>query len=114
MQATGSDVEEETVKVGRYDTLPDVRDGLTRVQRVVLYEISRTSAETGRANVPTAMLYGRVLEHIDMSVDELQAVLRSLGVADGNHRGMVPAKTPIPDGVVSLPDVNDPLLDSDR
>lgn len=32
-------------------------------------------------NVPTAMLYGRVVEFVDMSVDELQQILqRMVGV----------------------------------
>jgi hypothetical protein len=29
--------------------------------------------------VPTAQLYGRVVEHVDMSVDELQRILVRLG-----------------------------------
>lgn len=73
------------MQVGPYDTLPDVRDGLTRIQRVVMYELSSAAKELGRDNVPTALLYGRVVERIDMSVEELQAILRSLGVADGNQ-----------------------------
>lgn len=73
------------MQVGPYDTLPDVRDGLTRIQRVVLDELAQVAKELGRDNVPTALLYGRVVERIDMSVAELQAILRSLGVADGNQ-----------------------------
>ena len=62
----------------RYDRIPDVRDGLTRVERVVLYVLHETQRELGDRNVPTAMLYGRVVEHIDIGVPELQAVLRRL------------------------------------
>jgi hypothetical protein len=58
--------------------LPDVRDGLTRLERVVLVVLRETQAELGGRNVPTAMLYGRVAEIIDASVDELQAVLDRL------------------------------------
>jgi len=61
-----------------YDDLPDVRDGLTRKERVVLWVLHQTQAERGGRNVPTAMLYGRVVEHIDMSVDELQRILQRL------------------------------------
>ncbi|MCA9580147.1 MAG: hypothetical protein KC416_00035 [Myxococcales bacterium] len=57
------------------DDLPDVRDGLTRKERVVLWQISVLEKELGRPSVPTAMLYGRVVEHVDMSVDELQRIL---------------------------------------
>lgn len=64
----------------RWAFIPDVRDGLTRAQRIVLYEIHKTQKETSREFVPTAMLYGRVVEHINISEGELQAILRSLGV----------------------------------
>jgi hypothetical protein len=63
---------------GPYDNLPDVRDGLTRKERIVLWVLSETQKERGGRNVPTAMLYGRVVEHVDMSVDELQRILRRL------------------------------------
>ena len=40
----------------RYAALPDVRDGLTREERVVLYVLHQTQKERGGRNVPTAML----------------------------------------------------------
>lgn len=61
------------------DSIPDVRDGLTRKERVVLWVLGQVQAERGGRNVPTAMLYGRVVEHVDMSVDELQRILVRLG-----------------------------------
>lgn len=61
------------------DALPDVRDGLTRAERVVLWQIAVLEKERGGRNVPTAQLYGRVVEHLDMSVDELQRILVRLG-----------------------------------
>ncbi len=60
------------------DSLPDVRDGLARKERVVLYCIDQLQKERGGRNVPTAMLYGRVVEHVDMSEDELQDILKRL------------------------------------
>ncbi|WP_235879752.1 hypothetical protein [Polyangium aurulentum] len=71
---------------GPYDNLPDVRDGLTRIERIVLYVLHRTQEERGGRNVPTAMLYGRVVEYVDISVDELQRVLQRLAL-DGRTRG---------------------------
>lgn len=62
------------------DTIPDVRDGLTRTERLILYVIHQTQQELNGRNVPTAMLYGRVLEFVDMSVAELHAHLDRLGV----------------------------------
>jgi hypothetical protein len=59
--------------------LPDVRDGLTRQERVVLWVLHETQKERGGRNVPTAMLWGRVCEHIDISPDELSAMLARLG-----------------------------------
>jgi hypothetical protein len=43
-----------------HDKIPDVRDGLTREERVVLYVLQQAQAERGGRNVPTAMLWGRV------------------------------------------------------
>lgn len=63
----------------RAPELPDVRDGLTRTERVVLWVLSETQKERGGRNVPTAMLYGRVIEYVDITPDELQAILRRLG-----------------------------------
>lgn len=60
------------------DRIPDARDGLTRVERVILYCLHEAQRERGDRNVPTAMLYGRVVEHIDISVAELQRALQRL------------------------------------
>lgn len=63
------------------DRLPDVRDGLTRLERIILHVLAETERERGGANVPTAMLYGRVVERIDVSEAEFVATLqRLLGV----------------------------------
>jgi len=60
------------------DDLPDVRDGLTRLERIILYELSRAQTERNGRNVPSAELYGRVVEHINVSVPEFQRVLQRL------------------------------------
>lgn len=61
------------------DRIPDVRDGLTRVERVILWQLHETQKELGEGrNVPTAMLYGRVVEHVDLSVEEFQRILSRL------------------------------------
>jgi len=60
------------------DRIPDVRDGLTRIERVVLFELHQAQKERGGRDVPTAMLYGRVVERVNISVDELQAILGRL------------------------------------
>lgn len=62
-----------------FDNLPDVRDGLNRKERIVLYCLAEAQKERNGRNVPTAMLYGRVLEYIDMSEGELQEILQRLG-----------------------------------
>ncbi|MBX7196919.1 MAG: hypothetical protein K1X94_33020 [Sandaracinaceae bacterium] len=61
------------------DFIPDVRDGLTRAERVVIWQLSVLERERQGRNVPTAQLYGRVVEHVDMSVEELQRILVRLG-----------------------------------
>jgi hypothetical protein len=63
----------------RVSELPDVRDGLTRKERVVLTVLSRLEDERAGASVPLPMLYGRVLEHVDMSQAELVAIVARLG-----------------------------------
>jgi hypothetical protein len=63
----------------RTDGIPDVRDGLTREERLVLYVLYETQKERGERNVPTAMLWGRVCEHFYISPDELSAMLARLG-----------------------------------
>jgi hypothetical protein len=60
------------------DVLPDARDGLTRIERVILWQLRETQRELGERSVPTAMLYGRVVEHVDVSVGEFQRVLQRL------------------------------------
>lgn len=57
------------------DLIPDVRDGLTRKERAVLYCLRETQNELNGRNVPTLMLYGRVVEKADMSQAEFQAIL---------------------------------------
>jgi hypothetical protein len=59
--------------------IPDVRDGLTRAERLVLYVLHETQKERGGRNVPTAMLWGRVCEHLDMSPEELSEILARMG-----------------------------------
>lgn len=60
------------------DNLADVRDGLTRKERIVLYCLNQLQEERGGRNAPTAMLYGRVVEYVDMSENELQQILQRL------------------------------------
>src|ERR1044071_1922485 len=61
------------------DVLPDVRDGLTREERVVLWVLHETQKERGGRNVPTARLWGRVCEHFYISPEDLSAMLARLG-----------------------------------
>lgn len=67
------------------DDLPDVRDGLTRVERIILYTLHETQRERGGRYVPTAMLYGRVVERIDIGVEEFQRILQRLVGVHGGH-----------------------------
>jgi hypothetical protein len=61
------------------DDIPDVRDGLTRKERIVLAVLQQTQQERGDHNVPTAMLWGRVCEHFPISPEELTSMLARLG-----------------------------------
>ena len=57
------------------DYLPDVQDGLTHHERVVLWCLKELQEERGNRHVPTGMLYGSVVEHVNMSVEEIQSIL---------------------------------------
>lgn len=61
------------------DYMADVRDGLSRRERVVLHVLHETQIERGGRNVPTAMLWGRVCEHFYISPEELSQMLARLG-----------------------------------
>ena len=60
------------------DLIPDARDGLTRKERAILYVLKKTQEEMQGRNVPTIMLYGRVVELVDMSQEEFQVLLNRL------------------------------------
>lgn len=59
--------------------IPDVRDGLTREERVVLYVLHLAQKERGDRNVPTALVWGRVCEYFYISPEELSLMLARLG-----------------------------------
>lgn len=61
------------------DRTPDVRDGLTRQERIVLRALHDIQKERGDRDVPTAMVWGRVCEHVYISPDEVSAMLARLG-----------------------------------
>ena len=66
---TGGDAEMSTRNPREY--LPDVRDGLTHRERIVPVSLDLQQARGGR-DVPTGMLYGTVVEYVDMSVEEMR------------------------------------------
>lgn len=66
------------------DNLPDVRYGLTRKERIVLFCLDQLQKERDGRNAPSAMLYGRVVEYVNMSEQELQQILQRL--SNCNHR----------------------------
>lgn len=62
------------------EDLPDVRDGLTRSERIVLVELHRLEQERPGRTVPSALLYGRVVERgVALRPDEFQRMLQRLG-----------------------------------
>ena len=60
------------------ELIPDVRDGLTRKERAVLYCLREAQKEMNDRYVPTIMLYGRVIEKADMSQQEFQSILNRM------------------------------------
>jgi hypothetical protein len=55
--------------------LPDIRDGLTHPERIVLKCLYDLQQERGGRHVPAGILYGTVVEYVDMSVEAMQSIL---------------------------------------
>ena len=68
----------DEISVAR-EYMADVRDGLSRRERVVLHVLHETQRERHGRNVPTAMLWGRVCEHFYISPEDLSEMLARLG-----------------------------------
>ena len=60
------------------EPLPDIRDGLTHRERIVLQCLYDLQQERGGRHVPTGMLYGTVGEYVEMSIEEMQSILGRL------------------------------------
>lgn len=74
------------------NNLPDIRDGLTRKERIVLECLNRIQKERQNRNVPVAMLYGIILEQVDMSIGELQTILQRMTGDHTNVNGVLPVE----------------------
>ncbi len=48
--------------------LPDAGDGLTHRERIVLWCLYELQKEHGDRQIPTGMLYGSVVEHVNMNL----------------------------------------------
>ncbi len=79
MEKTGENLSQQEFET-MLETIPDVRDGLTRTERIILYVLDQSQRELNGRNVPTVMLYGRVLEYVNLSETELHVYLDRLGV----------------------------------
>ena len=61
--------------IERYPNIPDVRDGLTEVERTILVVLHDARKEFGDRMIPMALLYGRVVELLDLSWEEFQRAM---------------------------------------
>lgn len=65
------------------DLIADVRDGLCRIDRVVLWKLHELQKQWPGRSVPTAVLYGHVIEAgLNISPAELGLILARLGGQD--------------------------------
>lgn len=69
---------EERWNLAAHEELPDARDGLTRLERVILHELALAEREAHGRRVAAPLLYGRVVEHLNVSVAEFQRALARL------------------------------------
>jgi len=58
-------------------TIPDVRDGLTQLERTILFVLYELRKEYGERHIPTVLVWGRVVELIDCSQDQFTLALQS-------------------------------------
>lgn len=58
--------------------LPDLRDGFNDKERVILHCLNELQKELDGRRAPTILLYGRVVELIDIGEDEFQSILTKL------------------------------------
>lgn len=66
------------------DSIVDIRDGLTREERVVLYCLKQAQDEFKGRSVPTITLYGRVCEFMQISPQRFQQLIANLVNGGGN------------------------------
>ena len=60
--------------------LPDVRDGLSHRERIMLWCLFELRKEHGDRRIAAGLLYGSVVQHVDMSVEDMKSILlRSVG-----------------------------------
>jgi len=72
-----------------YENIPDVRDGLNKKERIILYCLKQAQEEFGERGVPTITLYGRVVESIDIDEHEFQTILsRMVGLTRNSDGSM--------------------------
>lgn len=71
----GSGAEREDVVS---NVIPDVRDGLTRPERLVVHHLHSLQRERPGRYIATAELFGRVVEDLDITQERLQLILRRL------------------------------------
>ena len=57
--------------------IPDVRDGLTQLERTILFVLYDLRKEYGDRHIPTMLVYGRVVELLDCSTDQFSLALES-------------------------------------
>jgi hypothetical protein len=68
-----------TERTAQQPELPDVRDGLTRTERLVLVLLQKLTAERAAGRSVSALeLYGRVVEEVNVSQQEFQRILSRL------------------------------------
>jgi hypothetical protein len=62
----------------KYYNIPDVRDGLTELERTILFTLHELKKEYGERHVPVILVYGRVVEYLDVTPEEFQLTLTSV------------------------------------
>lgn len=75
-----------------FSDLPHVADGLTRQERAVLVALAALEAERPERPVAAAAIYGRVVEHVPLSVPAFERLLAAM-----SGRGLIRRGVDAPD-----------------
>ena len=66
--------------------IPDVRDGLTELERTILFVLYEARKEYGDRHIPMSLVFGRVVEIIDTNREEFERMMQAIARKESEKR----------------------------